>query len=103
MSRQSEEWAREGASARHCEGEYSRTGIAGEARAARCGTVERPCEEKLREREAQLETCADDPRLAAFRGRQWTRMTLTFVGRREIFYRAPGGPTRRLEPEPEFE
>ncbi|MFM7200697.1 MAG: hypothetical protein ACKO6N_07885, partial [Myxococcota bacterium] len=60
-------------------------------------------EEKLQEGEAQLVRYSDDPRLAAFKGHTWTRMTLAFVGRREIFYRAPGEQTQRLEPDPEPE
>lgn len=58
-------------------------------------------EEALAEGEAQLLAYASDPRLEVFRGAEWTRLTLAFVGRREIYYRAPGEPTQRLEPEPE--
>lgn len=58
-------------------------------------------ETRMQEGEAQLEKYAHDPRLAAFQGSRWTKMTIVFVGRQAIYHRVPGQATQTLTPEPE--
>ncbi|MFM7202630.1 MAG: AAA family ATPase, partial [Myxococcota bacterium] len=54
-------------------------------------------ETKMSEGETQLLSYTGDPRLATFGNRPWTRHTIVFAARREIYHRAPGEPTQRLE------